>query len=196
MGHPSRQRLRPGRLLRQSRRATVGLLRSECPFCVALGWCFAPGLLASGYHTPLDCMALRPSPFGACHLSLIGLLASVGRLSMTTRTYTPSLSLSIATYSTCDSVWLGDDAFLPLLPTFDDQSPAVGQRSLPSTWEAGVDVSHEMCYYLTYLDTQLSRFSVVNDHPILAAHPPYHRYGFERTGRTPRCTRPRLGSGC
>jgi len=131
-------------------------------------------------------MALRPSPFGACHLSLIGLLASIGRLSMTTRTYTPSLSLSIATYSTCDSVWLGDDAFLPLLLTFDDQSPATGQRSLPSTWEVGVDVSHEMCYHLTYLDTQLSRFSVVNDHPILAAHPPYHRYGFERTDRTKR----------
>ena len=129
-------------------------------------------------------MALRPSPFGACHLSLIGLLASVGRLSMTTRTYTPSLSLSIATYSTCDSVWLGDDAFLPLLLTFDDQSPATGQRSLPSTWEVGVDVSHEMCYHLTYMDTQLSRFSVVSDHPILAAHPPYHRYGFERTDRT------------
>ena len=131
-------------------------------------------------------MALRPSPFGACHLSLIGLLASVGRLSMTTRTYTPSLSLSIATYSACDSVWLGDDAFLPLLLTFDDQSPATGQRSLPSTWEVGVDVSHEMCYHLTYLGTQLSRFSVVNDHPILAAHPPYHRYGFERTDRTKR----------
>ena len=105
---------------------------------------------------------------------------------MTARTYTSSLSLSIATYSTCDSVWLGDDAFLPLLLTFDDQSPATGQRSLPSTWEVGVDVSHEMCYHLTYIDTQLSRFSVVNDHPILAAHPPYHRYGFERTDRTNR----------
>ena len=103
---------------------------------------------------------------------------------MTARTYATSLSLSIATYSTCDSVWLGDDAFLPLLLTFDDQSPATGQRSLPSTWEVGVDVSHEMCYHLTYLDTQLSRFSVVNDHLILAAHPPYHRYGFERTDRT------------
>jgi len=84
-------------------------------------------------------------------------LANVGRFSMTTRTYAPLLSLSIATCSTCDSVWLGDDAFLPLLPTFDDRSPAVGQRSLPSTREAVVDVSHEMCYYLTCLDTQLSR---------------------------------------
>ena len=103
---------------------------------------------------------------------------------MTTRTYAPLLSLSIATCSTCDSVWLGDDAFLPLLLTIDDQSHAIGQRSLPSTWEVGVDVLHKMCYHLTYLDTQLSRFSVVNDHPILAAHPPYHRYGFERTDRT------------
>jgi hypothetical protein len=76
---------------------------------------------------------------------------------MTARTYTPSLSLSIATYSTCDSVWLGDDAFLPLLLTFDDQSPATGQRSLPSTREVGVDVSHKMCYHLTYIDTQLSK---------------------------------------
>jgi len=152
---------------------------------VALGWCFAPGLLTSGYHTRVDCMALRPSPFwGRPDACLWQTLTSVGQFSMTTRTYTPSLSLSIATYSTCDPVWLGDDAFLPLLLTFDDQSPATGQRSLPSTWEVGIDVSHKMCYHLTYLDTQLSRFSVVNDHPILAAHPPYHRYGFERTDRT------------
>jgi hypothetical protein len=84
---------------------------------------------------------------------------------MTARTYTPSLSLSIATYSTCDSVWLGVDAFLPLLLTIDDQSHAIGQRSLPSTWEVGVDVLHKMCYHLTYLDTQLSRFSVKAGYP-------------------------------
>ncbi len=137
-------------------------------------------------------MALRPSLFGACRLSKAGHLASAGRFSMTARTYATPLSLSIATCSTCDAVYLGDDAFLPLLLTIDDQSHAIGQRSLPSTWEVGVDVLHKMCYHLTYLDTQLSRFSVVNDHPILAAHPPYHRYGFERTDRTTRCSRPRL----
>ncbi len=47
---------------------------------------------------------------------------------------------SVATCSTCDSVWLEADAFLPLLPTFDSQPPAVGQRSHPSTWGSGVDV--------------------------------------------------------
>jgi len=36
---------------------------------------------------------------------------------MTARTYTPSLSLSMTTCSTCDAVWFGADAFLPLLPT-------------------------------------------------------------------------------
>jgi hypothetical protein len=34
------------------------------------------------------------------------------------------------------------------------------------------------------MDTQLSRFLAVNDCPILAAHPPYCQYGFERTDRT------------
>jgi hypothetical protein len=37
----------------------------------------------------------------------------------------------------------------------------------------------------TYMDTQLSRFLTVNDRPILAAHPLYHRDSFERTDRTP-----------
>jgi hypothetical protein len=68
---------------------------------------------------------------------------------MTARTYATSLSLSIATCSTCDSVWLGDDAFLPLLLTIDDQSHAIGQRSPPSTWGLGIDVLHDSCYHLT-----------------------------------------------
>jgi hypothetical protein len=75
---------------------------------------------------------------------------------MTTRTYAPLLSLSIATCSTCGSVWLGADAFLPLLLTVDDQSLAIGQRSLPSTWGPGVDALHFSCYHLTWMDTQLS----------------------------------------
>ena len=37
LGHPSRQGIRPGRLLRQRRRAVDGLLRSVCPFSVILG---------------------------------------------------------------------------------------------------------------------------------------------------------------
>jgi hypothetical protein len=41
-----------------------------------------------------------------------------------------------------------------------------------------------MCYHRTYLNTQLSRFLAVSDHLILAAHPPYLWYGFERTDRT------------
>ena len=77
---------------------------------------------------------------------------------MTARTYATSLSLSIATCSTCDAVWFGADAFLPLLPTFDGQSPAVGQRSPPSTWEPGIDVSPVSVYHLTWMDAQLSRF--------------------------------------
>jgi hypothetical protein len=68
---------------------------------------------------------------------------------MTARTYATLLSLSIVTRSTCGSVWLGVDAFLPLLPSIDDQSHAVGQRSPPSTWGLGVDVSHSLCYHLT-----------------------------------------------
>ena len=116
---------------------------------------------------------------------------------MTTRTNAPSLSLSIATCSTCGSVWLGVDAFLPLLPTFDSQSPAVGQRSPPSTRGAGFDVLHDSCYPRTWLDTQLSKFwrsviVAIIDHPTLAAHPPYQWYGFERTGRTTRWSRQRL----
>jgi hypothetical protein len=64
--------------------------------------------------------------FGACRLSKTELLTSVGRFSMTARTYATSLSLSITTCSTCDAVWFGADAFLPLLPTIDSQSHAVG----------------------------------------------------------------------
>jgi len=77
---------------------------------------------------------------------------------MTARTYATSLSLSIVTRSTCDAVWLGDDAFLPLLPTIDDQSHAVGQRSPPSTWGLGVDVFTILVYHLTWMNTQLSKF--------------------------------------
>jgi len=77
---------------------------------------------------------------------------------MTARTYATLLSLSIATRSTCDAVWLGADAFLPLLPTIETRSPAVGQRSPPSTWGPGVDVFTISVYHLTWMDTQLSRF--------------------------------------
>ena len=88
---------------------------------------------------------------------------------MTARTYATLLSLSIATRSTCDAVWLGADAFLPLLPTacpelvegFDDQSHAVGQRFSPSTWGPGVDISPLSVYHLTWMDAQLSRFLVI-----------------------------------
>jgi hypothetical protein len=72
-------------------------------------------------------MTLRPSPFwGLPPTSQADLLASVGRFSMTARTYAPLLSLSIATCSTCGSVWLGVDAFLPLLLTIDVQSHVTG----------------------------------------------------------------------
>jgi hypothetical protein len=140
-------------------RAVGGFHRSACPFCVALGRCFAPGLLTSGYHTPVYCMALRPSPFwGLPPVLGTVLLTSVGRLSMTARTYATSLSLSIATCSTCDAVWFDADAFPPLLPTFDCQSLAAGQRSPPSTWEPGVEFSPVWVYHLTWMDAQLSRF--------------------------------------
>jgi len=95
-------------------------------------------------------MALRPSPFwGLPPVLGTELLASVGRFSMTARTYATLLSLSIVTRSTCDSVWLGADAFLPLLLTIDDQSHATGQRFPSSTWGPGVDVLHDLCYHLT-----------------------------------------------
>jgi len=68
---------------------------------------------------------------------------------MTARTYATLLSLSIATCSTCDAVWLGADAFLPLLLTIDDQSHAIGERSYPSTWGPGVDVFPFWVYHLT-----------------------------------------------
>ena len=73
-----------GSLLRLCRRATVGLFHSECPFLRQLRTglrdfrhvlslskerCFTPGPVRSGYHTRVDCMALTPSPFGACRLS-------------------------------------------------------------------------------------------------------------------------------
>jgi hypothetical protein len=77
---------------------------------------------------------------------------------MTARTYATSLSLSIVTRSTYDSVWLGADAFLPSLLTIDTQSHAIGQRLLPSTWEMGVDVLHDSCCHLTHMNAQLSRF--------------------------------------
>ena len=80
---------------------------------------------------------------------------------MTALTYATLLSLSIATSSTCDAVWLGADAFLPLLPTFDSQSHAVGQRSPTSTWEPGIDVSLVSVYHLTWMDAQLSRFLAI-----------------------------------
>jgi hypothetical protein len=99
--------------------------------------------------------------FGACRLSKTELLTSVGRLSMTARTYATPLSLSIATCSTCDAVWFGADAFPPLLPTIDGQSHAVGQRSPPSTWGPGVDISPLSVYHLTWMDAQLSRFLMI-----------------------------------
>ncbi len=124
---------------------------------------------------------------------------------MTTRTHTPLLSLSIATYLAGLSCLA--QSLPPFLPASGpelaeelmtslpvaclsadraDRSHARGRCCHSCTWRIGVDISHETCYHLTYMDTQLSRFSVVNDHPILAAHPPYHRYGFERTDRTNR----------
>jgi hypothetical protein len=140
----------------------------------------------------LICMGLGPSPFGACRSPFGQVnLASVGRFSMTTRTDAPSLSLSIATCSPCDAVWLDADAFLPLLPTFDSQSLTAGQRSPPSTWGAGVDVFTVSVYHLTCIDTQLSkswrsegRGCLRSPDPCRSSLISHLSDGFERTGRT------------
>ena len=51
-------------------------------------------------------------------------------------------------------------AFSPLLLTFDDQSPAIGGCSLPSTGEVGVDDYSFSVYHRTNIDTQLSKNKV------------------------------------
>lgn len=124
MGHPSRQRLR---VVPYSGSAGEPLLGYSVPSVHSFGK-LRTGLrdfrtvLYAGSCTewiPYTSGLYGPNTFpfwGLPPVLVTELLASVGRLSMTARTYATSLSLSIATCSTCDAVWLGDDAFLPLLP--------------------------------------------------------------------------------
>ena len=69
LGHPSHRRLRMVPCSSIAGEPPMGYsVPSVHFFFVTLGRCFTPGLLAGGYHTRLDCMVLRPSPFGACRL--------------------------------------------------------------------------------------------------------------------------------
>ena len=74
----------------------------------------------------------------------------------TPRPYLDS-SLPIVTRSTGCSVWFGAYRLSGPLTTFDDQSPAVGQRRRPATWAVGVDVPPQLRYHRTDMDTQLSK---------------------------------------
>jgi hypothetical protein len=108
-------------------RAVDGFHRSACPFFRGLRTLLCTG--SPSEWIPYTSVLYGPKTFpilGPAACPGIGLLASVGRFSMTARTYATSLSLSIATCSTCGAVWFGADAFLPLLPTIDSQSHAVG----------------------------------------------------------------------
>jgi hypothetical protein len=111
---------------------------------------------------------------------------------MTTRTYAPSLSLSMAT---CLGYRRFRLAVYPLptlaLRRLMTSLPPQGSTLSPSTWGPGVDVFTSLVYHLTWMDTQLSKFwrsrvTATHNHLTLAAHPPCHWHGFERTGRTKR----------
>ena len=64
---------------------------------------------------------------------------------------------------------IGTGAILPhpVLPDIEAKEvkphvlPQWGSTLSPSTWGPGVDISHDLCYYLTWLDTQLSKFGAV-----------------------------------
>jgi len=84
----------------------------------------------------------------------------------TPRPYLDS-SLPIVTRSTGCSVWFGAYRLSGPLTTFDDQSPAVGQRRRPATWAVGVDVPPQLRYHRTDMDTQLSKIETT-----FAAQPP------------------------
>jgi hypothetical protein len=58
--------------------------------------------------------------------------------------------------------------FSPCTPTFDSQSPAVGECCHSCTWRVGIDKSSMTCR--TYMDTQLSKIKAT-----FAAHPPSQR---------------------
>lgn len=188
MGHPTPSRhtawsptpVPPfDRLRVNAERARDGFPRSVCPFYVTLGRCFTPGSLrvqsCAAWHA-------RPGtfPFWAC-LCLLG--HSQRRQDVPDDAYTPSSNiLSIATCSAgSPRLARAYRLSLPLL-TIDDRSHARGRCCLPCTEGTGVDVSHETCYHLTYVDTQLSK--------IKRPSPPIPRTAsdFGRTGRTYRCT--------
>jgi len=82
--------------------------------------------------------------------------------------YTPSLAFTIATCLAGLSCLAQDlPPFVRLLAvgtrilTIDDQSHARGRCCHSCTGRIGVDVSHDSCYHLTDVDTQLSKFVVV-----------------------------------
>ena len=84
----------------------------------------------------------------------------------TPRPYLDS-SLPIVTRLTGRSVWFGAYRLSGPLTTFDDQSPAVGQRRRPAIWAVGVDVPPQLRYHRTDMDTQLSKIETT-----FAAQPP------------------------
>ena len=123
LSHPPRRGIRPGRLLRWIamklfRRALGGFPRSVCPFCVTLGRCFTPDSVWSGCRTPEDLYDPVTVPFWACRLPFGQAHLFSQRRQVVPDGAFASLSniLSIATRSSCGSVWLGVDAFLPLHP--------------------------------------------------------------------------------
>jgi hypothetical protein len=127
LSHPSRQGIRPGRLLRQRRRTVDGLLRSVCPFSVTLGRHCTP---RPSYRVNTT-YAHTTWPNG--DVSLLGLPVSVstdfsrlaGSNSRRLRAFVenPDLShLFEASPLSASSL----SPVTPCTPTFDNHSPAVG----------------------------------------------------------------------
>jgi hypothetical protein len=84
--------------------------------------------LLGGYYAQWYCIAWNLSLIGPA-ARLLGklILASVGRLGLTTLGYAPSLSLSIVTFSRpSPRLARGLSPFYPCAPTFEDHSLAVG----------------------------------------------------------------------
>jgi len=137
--------------------------RSACPFCVALGRCFTPGpFLSAVLRKCARKTGIHPH-FGASPCPLLADVSQCG-LVLHDDAYAPSSNiLSVAT-CLAESPCLAQDLppFPPASddvqpPVADDQSHARGRCCHPCTEGIGVDVSHETCYHLTYIDTQLSK---------------------------------------
>ena len=132
LGHPSHQGIRLGRLLPSLREPLMGLrsVRSVCPFSVTLGrHCTPrPSYRVNTTYANTTWPNGDVSPFGpACYSRFAGSISRRLRAFVENPDHSHPFEASPLSASSLSP-------FCPCTPTFDSQSLAVGQHSLPSTW--------------------------------------------------------------